>query len=111
MNVEIETTPPADDGMSDVVRVAEARASGELPCGARRKPIRKVGWLCDGTNLVVLFERSITVPPVVVRRDLLPYLDDATWSAMYDRDARPFPGGDHAHIGIPIPLPAPREVP
>lgn len=109
-NVQVETTPPDGDGLSNVVRVAEPRSPGEQPCGAMRRPVRQLGWECDGTNLVVLFGPSETVPEVVIRRDLIPYLDDVMAGAIKPEDMRAFTGGDHAHITIPIPLRAPREV-
>lgn len=119
MDAEVTTTEPDDHGMVNIesVRIAEPRTFGEQPCGAKRAPIRKPGWKCDGTNLAVVFEVGLAesddkVTPVVLRRDLLPYVDDATFSALSDREVPlpDFAGGDHAHLVIPIPLPAPRAV-
>lgn len=109
MDAEVTTTKPDDMGM---VRIAEPRAVGEQSCGAKRAATRKSGWECDGTHLVVVFEQVESAgPPVVLRRDLLPYVDAATFSAIADRPPLPdFSDGDHAHLVIPIPLPAPREV-
>lgn len=63
-------------------------------------------WECDGTNLVVLFEQGPTLPPAVIRADLIPYLGDAEASGL---PGRPFEGGDHIHVNLSLPIRAPRE--
>ena len=109
MDIEVTTTKPDDMGM---VRIAEPRTAGEQLCGAKRAASCKFGWECDGINLAVVFDRvGPAGPPVVLRRDLLPYVDDAVYSVIVNHPPLPdFAGGDHAHLVIQIPLPAPRAV-
>ena len=86
-----------------------------MTCMATRSPIARpqlveIGWVCDGTDLVIVLPASATLPPTVVRRDLLPYLDDASASFIPPSGAPEFTGSDHLHLRIPMPLPKPREV-
>lgn len=67
------------------------------------------GWECDGADLVVAVPAGTTLPPAVIRRDLIPYVDEATASIGTDSGWPYFPGGDHLHIRLPIPLRKPRE--
>lgn len=78
-------------------------------CGATRPPLAASGWVCDGSDLVVVLPAGPTTPPVVIRRDLIPYVDDPS-AEMLAKNGEDFPGGDHFHIRLPIPLTKPRGV-
>lgn len=84
-----------------------------MTCVATRSPIARpqlveIGWVCDGTDLVIVLPASPTLPPVVVRRDLIPYLGETEASVMARNGSPEFPGGDHLHTIIPLPLIKPR---
>lgn len=71
------------------------------PCGALRPSLRWPGWACDGTNLLQVMPPTATLPSVVIRRDLLPCIDDVTAHFLAANPWRPFGGGDHLHLCVP----------
>jgi hypothetical protein len=69
-------------------------------CGASREPLTDSGWVCDGTNLVVLSDASGPIATcgtvAVIRADLLDDLGDVYRGFT----PAPFLGGDHVHLSI-----------
>ena len=78
-------------------------------CGALLPRLRDTGWPCDGTNLVVVMEATGSVPPVVLRRDLLKCMDHVTALWVAEHGWTEFPGGDHVHLCLPRWLAQARE--
>lgn len=73
-------------------------------CGALRDPVpgsRPKGWECDGADLVVVIPAGRTLPPAVIRRDLIDQLGDLEREVMEAEGGQDFPGGDHAHVTLP----------
>lgn len=71
------------------------------PCGATQPRSKDPHWVCDGSNLVIVLDSSETIPPVVLRADLVPFVDEAMAGIIAERGTRPFTGGDHVHLVIP----------
>jgi hypothetical protein len=84
-----------------------------MTCYATRRPVldrhgqlKDKGWVCNGEDLTIVLPASATLPPVVVRRDLLPLLlIDEAYRRAYEHFAGrcgPFlDGGDHLHAMLP----------
>jgi hypothetical protein len=77
-----------------------------MACHATRPPLKNKGWTCTGEDLTIILPASTNLPPVVLRRDLLPlYLTDKTNREVYQQFADrcgPFlDGGDHLHAVLP----------
>ena len=69
-------------------------------CGATRDRVNDPYWECDGTNLVVVIPASASLPPVVVRRDLIVLLGNPERSFMHRDGGQDFAGGDHVHLQL-----------
>lgn len=77
-------------------------------CGTTRPILAEAGWICDGTDLAIAVPAGTTLPVAVIRRDLIPYVDDVTAEFNAESGWPDFTGGDHLHLRIPIPLVKPR---
>jgi hypothetical protein len=73
-----------------------------MTCEATRKALKLYGWVCNGEDLTIVVEASGSLPPAVIRRDLLPQLFTDPVYRMFRHTARPFlTGGDHLHLILP----------
>ena len=73
-------------------------------CGAKWRPtVKDPHWVCMGRDLVVVMEFSprSSIPPAVIRRDLLGEVDVATANRISETGVREFLGGDHLHLVMP----------
>jgi hypothetical protein len=77
-----------------------------MTCYATRPALKSKGWTCNGEDLTIVIPASNTLPPVVIRRDLLPLLlTDEIYRWVYGQESDrcgPFlDGGDHVHAILP----------
>jgi hypothetical protein len=73
-----------------------------MACEATREAVSPRGWVCNGEDLTIVIEAAGSLPPAVIRRDLLPQLFTDPVYRQFRSTARPFlTGGDHLHLILP----------
>jgi hypothetical protein len=77
-----------------------------MTCQAKLPPLKDKGWTCNGDDLTIVIPASRNMPPVVIRRDLLPLLLTSeayreVYAQVADRCGPFLDGGDHLHAMLP----------